>query len=166
MAERRCSGVSSGRAVPPSEPTLVAVTKPQGSLVRLTQRRSNGEMFSTRVRLLGMNDQDADRVRDRRLCAGGSRRRPGRGPEYMGAGGAAQRSDLRRRLGRGLDRARDLQHSDAHPGEPDRPGSARPIRVAQGLARRLGAHDHSPKRRLRPSAACDPLRSRHISGGG
>ena len=28
MAERRCSGVSSGRALPPSEPTLVAVTKP------------------------------------------------------------------------------------------------------------------------------------------
>src|ERR1700674_4507358 len=44
MAERRCSGVSSGRALPPSEPTLVAVTKPgkpfaRGALYLMLQNR-------------------------------------------------------------------------------------------------------------------------------
>jgi len=34
MAERRCSGVSSGRALPPSEPTLVAVTKPEAMMFK------------------------------------------------------------------------------------------------------------------------------------
>ena len=85
-----------------------------------------GEMFSTQVRLSGMGHRDANRVCDGRLCTGHSRRRPGRGPECMGAGGAAQRGDLRRRLDRGLDSTRDLQHSDARPGEPYcRRGTAR-----------------------------------------
>src|SRR5712671_3077712 len=35
MAERRCSGVSSGRALPPSEPTLVTVTKPANKATEL-----------------------------------------------------------------------------------------------------------------------------------
>jgi hypothetical protein len=35
MAERRCSGVNSGRALPPSEPTLIAVTKPLEEFLNL-----------------------------------------------------------------------------------------------------------------------------------
>ena len=81
-------------------------SNPRSPVRSLTQTRSNGEC-SAPVCGVAHDDRDADRVRDRRLCAGRSRRRPGRGPECMGAGGAAQLADRRRRLDRGLDRARD-----------------------------------------------------------
>jgi hypothetical protein len=64
---------------------------------------------------------------DRRLCAGCSRRRPGRGPECMGAGGATQPSDLRRRVDRGLDRARPHPDSALSDWNNDEIGESRRI---------------------------------------